>query len=219
VTTLSIDPFPLLDDLPLPSMTRSAEHDALDGLRRQAVLEGRRSGFEEGRLEGRARGAAEARAELGAQIDALGLSIRDAAERVCSSVAGHNAETGHAVIELALEIAELVVGREVAAASDPGRDALVRAVAVAPDRGDILARLHPDDLAVLRAGDDADDPGRFTDLTGGRAMTLVADPTVGPGGCVLDVSGSRVDARVASALDRVRAVLVGPTEAPAEPLP
>lgn len=212
MTTLSIDPFPLLDDLPLPSMVRSAQFDALDGLRRQAFVDGHRAGFEEGRAEGRARGASEAQAELAAQIDALAYSIGHAADAAVGAVGRQDAVTGHSVIELALQIAELVLGRELAVAEDPGRDALVRALAAAPDRGEVVARLHPDDAAVVERR------GSLTEVAGARAVTLVPDPAVGRGGCVLDVGGSRIDARMDAAIERVRAVLLGAPEAASEAL-
>ena len=40
-------------------------------------------------------------------------------------------------------------------------------------------------------------------------MTVIADPAVEPGGCILEVGDSRIDAQLGSALDRVRAALLG----------
>ncbi len=44
-------------------------------------------------------------------------------------------------------------------------------------------------------------------LGAGRDLTLVADPGVEPGGCILAVGDSRIDAQLGPALDRVRAAL------------
>src|SRR5436190_815966 len=41
------------------------------------------------------------------------------------------------------------------------------------------------------------------------AVTVIADPAVEPGGCILEVGDSRIDAQLGSALDRVRAALMG----------
>jgi flagellar assembly protein FliH len=102
------------------------------------------------------------------------------------------------VVDLALAVAGSILDREVATASDPGRDALVRALALAPDHETYLARVHPADLEAITA---------VAELAPGRTLELVADPTVGPGGCVVEAGSARIDARIDTALARVREVL------------
>jgi flagellar assembly protein FliH len=110
------------------------------------------------------------------------------------------AELDERVIGFALEVAEQLIGHELAAATEPGRDALARAIAVAPDRGALVARLNPADVAGLES---------VEDLAPGREVAIVADASVQPGGCVLDVGACRIDAQLGPALDRVRGVLGG----------
>jgi flagellar assembly protein FliH len=97
----------------------------------------------------------------------------------------------------AFTLAEAVVGRELALAVNPGRDAVARALALSPDGVELTLRLNPDDAAVL----DADS------LPAGRAVTVIADATLAAGDCVADAGWSHIDARIGTALDRVRAVL------------
>ena len=200
MTTLSIDPFPLLAELPAPQFRPSGGSSAHDGPRTQAFAEGRRAGFEEGRLEGLLRGAIEARSELAGDIAELGRTLQHAAidiEVQLGELADHMSRT---VVDLALEIAAAIVDHEISVADSPGRAALARAIAVAPDRAELIARLHPDDAALLA---DA------ADLAPGRSVTVVADPSIARGGCMLDAGGSRIDARVDTAFARVRAALLG----------
>lgn len=103
------------------------------------------------------------------------------------------ADVEDAVVELALGVARAVLDRELAVSSDPGGEALARALALAPAAAPAVARLHPDDIATV-----AQAP---------QGVTLVADPGVERGGCVVESAGRRVDAQIGSALDRVSAVL------------
>ena len=72
------------------------------------------------------------------------------------------------------------------------------ALALAPVHGDVVARLHPADIAVL--GDPAT-------LSPGRVLAIVPDPSLSPGDCVVDVASCRVDARISAAIERAREVL------------
>jgi flagellar assembly protein FliH len=106
-----------------------------------------------------------------------------------------------AAVDAALALAEAILGRELAVATDPGRDAIVRALAVAPVGPDgVVVRLHPLDRDRL---------GDLHDLALGREVTVVADATVAPGGCAATVGATDIDASVAAALARVRLVLGG----------
>ena len=51
----------------------------------------------------------------------------------------------------------------------------------------ITARLHPDDVASLGAAPEA--------------VAVIAAPAIEPGGCILEVGDSRIDAQLGSALD------------------
>ncbi len=59
-------------------------------------------------------------------------------------------------------------------------------------------RVHPDDVATL--------PDLSGALAGG-SVTVVADPTVEPGGCLAEAGDRTVDARLSTALERLREVL------------
>ena len=91
-----------------------------------------------------------------------------------------------------------MLDRELAVSTDPGADAIARALALVPGDSPVTVRLHPDDVRVL---------GEVSHLAQGRELVVVADPAVERGGCVAEAAGRQVDAQVGPALARVAAVL------------
>lgn len=119
-----------------------------------------------------------------------------AADRLHAESSAHRDALAATAVDLALQVAEAVLGRELQIAADPGRDALRRALAAVPEPGPVTVRLNPDDLAAL--GPDA--------LEG--RVTVRADPTLARGDAVAETDTCSVDATVAAALARVREVLL-----------
>lgn len=99
-------------------------------------------------------------------------------------------------VELALQIAEAVLGREVALSTDPAGDAVRRALTAVPVDVPFVLRLHPDDAALL-------------DLTllADRPVSVVGDPRLARGDAAVETESGWVDADLAGALARVREVL------------
>jgi flagellar assembly protein FliH len=184
---------------------------SLDGLaersRRAAQAQGYARGWTEGRRAGEARARAEA--EEAAQqraaaeslqveherirlqaLDAAATVVRDRLAEACAAVESH-------VVEAALEIAEMVIGRELALAPDPGADAVRRVLSVMPaDLPAFTLRLNPADYA-----------GLDTDTLAGRTVTVVTDAAVARGDAVAETETMVIDASVGAAIARVREVL------------
>jgi flagellar assembly protein FliH len=163
---------------------------------RDGHVQGRREGHEAGRIEGLSLGRAQAQAAaeqaiagLNAQLELLGRYQAEQLDQLEAQV-----------VTLALELAEMVVGHHVAASSDPGADALARALGAVRPTGRVVARMNPEDLDLM-----GEPPA-------GVRLELVPDPTVSRGGCVLDTGASTIDASLDGALDRVREVLLGTTD-------
>jgi flagellar assembly protein FliH len=182
------------DEAELTSRLGESDRARLEDMARQGYLDGHERGLSEGYRAGLEQAVQEITARLGGALSAL----TTAAQQLSATEAATLAELDGRVTAFALDVAEEIMGHELAAASDPGRDALVRAIALAPDRGQLTARLNPADLAGLES---------VEDLAPGREVAIVADPAVAPGGCILDVGACRIDAQLGPALDRVRGVL------------
>lgn len=131
-------------------------------------------------------------AELETAAGALAVAARHCQEATRTL----RAELSDRALDLALEIAEMVLGREVALAADPAGDALRRALTTIPGDVPLVVRLHPDDLGAL--GDT---------VLAGRPATVVTDPGLSRGDAVVETEDGFVEADLAGALARVREVL------------
>jgi flagellar assembly protein FliH len=165
--------------------------------------QGAAAGYEAGYADGRRdaeEAASETERERMARVDravaALARStdvLRSAYEQRCGELEG-------AVPRFTFELLEALFGREAALAVDPGREAVARALRIDESALPAVVRLHPEDAATV---------GDLTDLSPSRPLTVVADPTVEPGGAMVEVGSTTIDSQLSRALERVRAVLVG----------
>jgi flagellar assembly protein FliH len=156
--------------------------------------DGYQAGLAEGLAAGRAAAADEV-AEAVARAEALCRSLGEAADDLRRRQALELKGLEDTLARAAIDFAAAVVGRELQLSSSPGADALARALALVPAGCAATARLHPTDVASLGAVSEA--------------VAVIADPAIEPGGCILEVGDSRIDAQLGSALDRVRAALLG----------
>jgi flagellar assembly protein FliH len=157
----------------------------------------------------RERAEADARraAEHADALAVLARAARSAADRSAPVLSASEA-TLHAA---GLDLAAAVLGTELADAPTAARAALRRVRELDPAREVHTVRLHPRDLAAVRAalasGDGAGDVlAGLPDLTG---VELVADPALAPGDAVGEFPEGYLDARIGAALDRARAALAG----------
>ena len=184
---------PLEAELPGPAV-------AIDPAeQRRGYDEGYAAGMAEGLAAGRAAAAAESVAAL-SRLEALGRSLAAAADELRRRQALELAGVEDALARAAVDLASAIIGRELEVSASPGADALARALALVPAGCTAVARLHPSDAVSLEATPLPDAAG---------ALTVIADPAVEPGGCILEVGDSRIDAQLGPALDRVRAALLG----------
>lgn len=165
--------------------------------------EASRVGYEDGYAAGSAAAADEMRAQAAAAAARLDAAVA-ALELAATQLARHQqvvvADMEQRTTDVAVEIAEAILRREIASCDAPVRDAIARALQLAPPRVDAIARVHPDDAAALTELGEGQ-------IAGDRTVSVIADGSVEPGGCVLEVGPCRIDAQIAPALQRVREVL------------
>lgn len=161
------------------------------------LTETKAQAHQEGWQEGRRLGLHEVRAESQRQAKVFAVSVDRVLDRLQSSLDELEESLVAKAVDVALEVAALVLEREVAAATEPGLDAIRRCLRIAPDATDLLARVHPNDAA-----------GMDEIMTvSGRRVTIVADPGLAVGDAVVQADDSVIDGRVSESLKRVAEVL------------
>jgi flagellar assembly protein FliH len=175
---------------------------------------------ERARVQGHAAGYAAGRREAGAVLEQDRAALRAEADRVLAGEiarvrsaaaaldaaaasllaagAKSNAVVDEAVLAAAVDIAELVLGRELTDRPGSALAAVRRVLAAAGEAPVRVLRLHPDDLALVE-GVAAEHP----------SLRFIADPALERGDAIADLADGSVDARIGAALDRVRLAFAG----------
>jgi flagellar assembly protein FliH len=188
----------------------------LEAVVAEAEERARAAGWARGRDEGREAGLTEvteqaaaleqARAErlesgerrreqvLAQALDALRLSSADLDAREAPVFQ----DIERSVATMAVRIAEVLVGRHLELGKWSALDAVHRALALAPRQSAAVVRVHPDAVSDL--------PDLSAALPGG-SVTVVSDPSVEIGGCIVEAGNRTIDAQLGPALQRLREVL------------
>jgi len=155
-------------------------------------------------------GMAAARAELAGQIEALQSRVArlDSILKLLSRpLAELDAEVEQQLTLLAVTVGKQILRRELK--TDPAqiiaviRESVARLPAAARD---IRVQLHPEDAAVVRENLAA--PGAE------RVWTIVEDPSLSRGGCLVRTDVSQLDARFDSRLNAIVSAALGDERAP-----
>jgi flagellar assembly protein FliH len=202
--TIVVDPSRIPESVgPLQSkeMPAVSESDRLEEMRK-AIWE---RAYEEGIAEGMRRERESQEARRREKRLSLENALSEAVQRLSSSRDEGLSIIRDEVVSFALELAEAVIGRELKLASGPVRDALRRALELAPPGVVLTVHVNPVDSSFL-------DQKFLSELEAsvpGSSLSLSEDPTVEPGGCVVESGACRIDAQIGPALQRAREVLQG----------
>ena len=147
----------------------------------------REEGFAEGLAEARARvePALEAVAEAERQIRAREGDFLRAAER--------------SAVELALAIAEKIVGGTVSARPETVLDVVGGALLRTESRHRLVIEVNPEDLELVSESAE----GLTARLGGVQRLDVIAERRVERGGCIVRTEEGEIDARIGSQLERL----------------
>lgn len=189
-------------------MLEAARREA-EGVRAQAREEGLAQGREEGLARGREEGAAQAReaaeASLAPRLEEARRLLDDLLTGAHEALEPLQREAEGFLVRFSLAIARKILGHE--ARTDPGRiERALREAWAGGLRGpDLQVRVHPDLLQDLTR----DLPRLRKQVDGIAGLSLVADPGVEPGGCVVQGAGGFYDAQWGTVLEALERHLVG----------
>jgi len=183
---------------------------SLEDRRAAAAEESVRRALEEAETRGYEAGMTRARAETGTQLTALQERVKrlDAAlhllarplEQLDEDIEGELAQ-------LALAVGKQLARRELRIEPAQVIAILRESLALLPAAArDVRIHLHPDDAATIRE--------HLTAPTTERAWTIVEDPTLSRGGCVVHSQSSRIDARLEARIAAVAASTLGDERTP-----
>jgi flagellar assembly protein FliH len=137
-------------------------------------------------------------AALAQSVNALGRAVTGLETQLMPTL--H--ELQEAVLAHAFELAEAIIGRALDDPDHRAADALRRAMAAAPDQGEIVVNLHPEDYRNL-----VGDTGSADHNYAGRPVHLRPDPALRPGDATAETGSTTVDASIAAAVQRAREAL------------
>lgn len=165
----------------------------LESIRSTAHEEGFKQGKEEGLRQGLEQGLRDGQTEIVAQLARLGSVMRAYTQPLQQQqeVLERN------ILDLAFQIARAVIRHEVTADTSPLLSVIREALTQVGRQGERLTvQLNPGDLQMIRDGlkqtGDWDDAWRF-----------VENPTLTPGGCIVETALNYIDATVEARLGTV----------------
>jgi flagellar assembly protein FliH len=137
-------------------------------------------------------------AALASAVNALGRAVTGLEDQLMPTFT----ELQEVVLASAWDLAEAIIGRHMRDDPERGADALRRAMTAAPEHGDVVVSMHPEDFRNL-VGESS---GKDFDF-GGRKIVLRPDPGLSPGDAVAETGTATVDATIAAAVERAREAL------------
>ena len=138
-------------------------------------------------------------AERMAEVSAAAAALTRAAAALNARTAPVLAEADSTLAAAAVTLTETLIGHAQGDHDAFARAALDRALAAAGTDVVQRVRMHPEDLALVGT-------------TAAQGVELVPDAALGRGDAVAELQDGLIDARLSSALDRVRTALLGGAE-------
>ena len=191
-----------------PPMDSAPVERAKDQARTAGYAEGwaqgqRAAALEAAEAAGRARALEQAHEQrrstaLAQAVNALGRAVTGLETQLMPTLQ----ELQETVLAHSFELAEAIIGRTLDDPEGRAADALRRAMSAAPDQGEIVVSLHPDDFHSLVGTD-----GEASHHYAGRPVHLRPDPSLRPGDARAETGSTTVDASLDTAIQRAREAL------------
>jgi len=176
------------------------------------------NGWKRGYMAGYAEGARAAQAERAeelvaqktawaakeAKVSSLVVQLAKATEGYLAHMGQRDLTLTEQLLHAAFELAEAVVRCELHTRPDLAL-AVARSVLAEMPAGPATIRVNPSDAEIVEQAVVKLPPG-------GRSVTVVPDPAVGAGGCIVAAGAKTADARIEEALTRAKEAFLAPGE-------
>ena len=179
-------------------LAAQAKADALIAQAQSEAAEIREQARRHGESEGRAAGKLDLLPSL--------IALTDASQSLIVFEERMVTEYSRRLVELALEIAEKIIGRAIDADAKIVAAVLERAKTEVAHAKQIRIWLHPDDAKLL---EEMRPDLLKAESPGGRSVAVVASLEIIRGGCRLETESGIVDATIPTQLDEMRRQLLG----------
>ena len=180
-------------------------HETLEQARSAGAERGYREGYEKGQVEGREAARAEALEAFRQREEQVITTLQAATAQLEQVKIDLRVNAEREVLEFATEVARrltFAVGRS---SSEAVQENFRRALELVAERTNLVVKVHPDDVEALQEFA----PQVLTDTRAREGLSLVADDTVSPGGCVVEGGITAVDATLDTQLDTLVTLLLG----------
>lgn len=182
------------DDRPPIAPPPAAEEDAEpDLLLEQAVTEAKQQAYADGFSHGHDAGSQEVRDALEATIrrtaEETGVRMGQLLHGMTEQVIASEQKIARQVLDLACDIARQVIRQELQVNTGHLRAVIGESLELIVEDGlPATVRMHPDDLSLMK--------GALLETLGENAPDFVADPSISPGGCLIQSPSATVDATI-----------------------
>lgn len=189
-------------------MEKEAQKKAYD----EAFPKGEKEGFKKGEAEGKATAQGQIKEAVTAERQAFQQNVTPVTtmlQDLTNIINEHRqfiiTQAEADLLLLSVDIAKRLIGRELSVDSEVIRPIAIEAIGLVTDRSNILARVNPDDLAIM----EDEIPNLqllFPDL---GIVKLEADPSIERGGLVAQTREGEVDMRLSTRLAAIEDSILG----------
>ncbi len=150
---------------------------------------------DEAREAGREEGRAEAAANIEESLETLNEAVKERKTII--------KDAEQEILRLALKVAEQIIRSEVSMHRDVSLNIVAEAISRVSDREQIIVRVNRDDAEYLK---------RFKDrlaamLDGVKSFSIIEDPNVEAGGCVIETNLGFIDAKIGTKIKSIETAL------------
>jgi len=171
-------------------------------IRERVLADARREAerkVQEAYAEGVRRGMEAGRAQFLQSVGQSAAALETSAKVIRTARAEFLDAMGPQMIELAGAIARRILQREAEMDLELVGRTVRRALEHLTDRDNVVVHVNPSDAEALRAQKVA----LLDEFDGVRQITVMSDPAIGPGGCVVETERVHVDARIDAQLELI----------------